>query len=175
MADRLYSRAGFRTGIEIENASTSLGSDVAYTHSKIYFQRYRPLAYQDHANFNYRVTLASGDHSVFGDPIYELSSGHSIRGIPRETLEGDAFFLVNMEYLTPLFGKEKVRGGLLFDFGNAYDNLGDISELDFEFGYGLALRWQLKSWVNTEIRLDIATGSGDDGETKVYLATDAYF
>ncbi len=175
VADLLYSRQGVAYGIEVESANQSWGSDADFTHTTAYYRRYMPLRYREHANFNYQVTLASGDQSVFGDPIYELSGKRSIRGIPREKLEGDAFFLVNTEYLTPLFGKEKIRGGLIFDFGNAYESIEDVADLDFEYGYGLGLRWQLKSWVNTEIRLDIARGSGEFGETKVYLATNSYF
>lgn len=173
--DRLYSRAGHITGLRADVSRESWGSITDFQHFQLYHKRYNPLGYRKHANFNYQITIASGDRSVFGEPIYSLEGGRSVRGIPREALEGDAYFLVNTEWLTPLFNRDHIRGGLLFDFGNAYRKLADIQDLEFEFGAGFALRWQLKSWVNTEIRLDAAKGFGDLGETKTYFSTNAFF
>ncbi len=173
--DYLFSREGFSVGFELENANKDLGSDVSYTHQSAFYRRYIALGANKHTNLNIQVLAGSGDRSTFGDPIYDFSGDRTIRGIPRETLEGDAFFLVNTEYLRPLFGKEELRGGAILDFGNTYDNIGDISDLDFEFGAGMTLRWKLKSWVNTEIRIDAARGFGDYGENKVYFSTRAFF
>ncbi len=173
--DNLYSRDGQVYGIRLEQANEGLGSDVDYLHQSVFFRRYQPVGSVPHTNFNYQVQIASGDKSVFGDPIYDLSGAQSLRGFARETLEGDAFFLVNTEYLRPIFGKENVRGALLFDFGNAYDKIGDITDLDFEYGVGLGLRWKFKSWVGTELRIDAAYGLGDLGGTRIYVSTDAAF
>lgn len=173
--DLLYSRKGFTTGIALEQANETLGSDRPYFHQYAWYRRYTPLPWREHSNFNFQVQMAHGDHSIFGDPIYELSGGKSLRGYSRETLEGDSYFLVNTEFLTPIFGQQSLRAGALFDFGNAYDSFSDIAELDFESGVGLSLRWIPKQWVDVEVRLDVAQGLGDEGETKVYLGTDAFF
>ena len=110
--DYLFSREGFSVGFELENASKDLGSDVSYTHQTAFYRRYMALGANKHTNLNFQMLVGTGDHSIFGDPIFEFSGDRTVRGIPRETLEGDAFFLVNTEYLRPLFGKEELRGGL---------------------------------------------------------------
>ncbi len=173
--DLLYSREGFTTGIALEQANETLGSDRPYFHQYAWYRRYIPMGWREHTNFNFQVQMAHGDHSIFGDPVYELSGGKSLRGYSREVLEGDSYFLVNTEFLTPILGQQSLRAGLLFDFGNVYDSFSEIADLDFESGIGFALRWIPKQWVDVEVRLDVARGLGDEGETKVYIGTDAFF
>lgn len=173
--DFLYSREGHAMGIEFRQSRESWSSDRTFLHQSAFFQRYYLLPFRKHTNFNIQVKLASGDKSIFGDPIYELSGGQTLRGYPRETLEGDAFFLLNTEVLTPLFGRNNVRGGFLFDAGNAYQNLSDATDTKLEYGVGLSLRWKFKQWVNTELRIDYAQGLGDDGDSRVYVASEATF
>lgn len=173
--DFLYSREGHAMGIKLKQSRKSWHSDRNFFYKSLYFRRYFLLPFRDHTNFNFQAQLASGDNSLFGEPIYELSGGHTLRGYPREILEGDAFFLVNTEFLTPLFGKNNVRGGFLFDFGNAYQSLGDAKDDGLEYGAGLSLRWKFKQWVNTELRIDYAQGFGDEGESRVYVASSATF
>ena len=174
--DLLYSRKGYSTGIALEQANETLGSDVPYFHQYAWYRRYIPIpTMREHTNFNFQVQMAHGDNSIFGDPVYELSGSRSLRGYSRETLEGDSYFLVNTEFLTPIFGQQSLRAGVLFDFGNVYDSFSEITDLDFESGVGFGLRWVPKQWVDVEVRLDVAQGLGDEGETKVYLGTDAFF
>lgn len=173
--DLLYSRSGFSTGLALEQANETLGSDRPYFHQYAWYRRYIPVTRREHTNFNFQVQMAHGNKSIFGDPIYELSGGKALRGYSREVLEGDSYFLVNTEFLTPIFGQDSLRAGVLFDFGNVYDSFSEIADLEFESGVGFALRWIPKQWVDVEIRLDVAKGLGDEGETKVYLGTDAFF
>ena len=173
--DLLYSRSGFASGLVLKQANQALGSDRPYFKQYAFYRQYIPLAWREHTNFNFQVQAASGNHSIFGEPIYELSGGHSLRGYRRETLEGDAYFLVNTQFLTPIFGKKNLRAGVLFDFGNAYDSFSELKELEFESGTGVSLRWKLKQWVDTEIRLDYAVGLGEDGSSRVYVSGDAFF
>ncbi len=175
VANHLYSKEGYAIGLRLQQARKAWGSDRPFFHQQFFYRYYLPLASREHTNFNIQLQLASGDHSLFGEPIYELSGSHTLRGYPRETLEGDAYFLVNTEYLTPLFGKKNVRGAVLFDFGNAYAQISDIKDLDFEYGIGLGLRWKFKQWVGTELRIDYAYGLGDEGASRLYVASEATF
>ncbi len=173
--DNLFSREGHEYGIRFDKASAGFGSDVDYLHQTAFYRRYQPVGSVPHTNLNFQVQLGTGNRSVFGDPIYDLSGDLSLRGFARETLEGNAFLVVNTEYLRPLFGRSNVRGALLLDFGNAYSSLSDIGDLDLEVGAGVGIRWKFKSWVNTELRIDAAYGFGDLGGTRVYVSTDATF
>jgi len=173
--DLLYSRRGYTLGMSLRHANEDAGSDRSYFHKYLYYRRYMPLSWREHSNFNFQIQAASGDHSLFGEPIYELSGSHTLRGYPRETLEGDAYFLVNTEFLVPIFGKKNLRAGVLFDFGNAYESLSQVKELDFESGAGVGLRWNVKGWVDTEIRIEYARGLGDEGESRWYVSANPMF
>lgn len=173
--DFLYSRDGHAMGLEFRRSSESLGSDRSFLHQTLFYQRYYLLPFREHTNFNVQVQLASGDRSIFGDPIYELSGDHTLRGYPRETLEGDAYFLLNTEFLTPLFGKNNMRAGFLFDAGNVYQNLRDATDTELEYGVGVSFRWKFRQWVDTELRIDYAQGLGDEGDSRVYVASEATF
>ena len=173
--DLLYSRKGYALGLVLKQANEILGSDRPFFNQYAFYRHYIPLPWREHTNFNVQVQAASGNRSIFGDPIYELSGNSSLRGYQRETLEGDAYFLVNTQFLTPIFGKKNLRAGVLFDFGNAYDSFSEVKDLEFESGAGVSLRWKLKQWVNTEIRLDWAQGLGDEGSSRIYVSGDAFF
>ncbi len=173
--DLLYSRKGYALGLVLKQANEVLGSDRPYFNQFAFYRHYLPLPWREHTNFNVQVQAASGNQSIFGGPIFELSGNQSLRGYRRETLEGDAYFLVNTQFLTPIFGKKNLRAGVLFDFGNAYDSFSEIKDLEFESGAGVSLRWKLKQWVNTEIRLDWAQGLGDEGSSRIYVSGDAFF
>lgn len=173
--DLLYNRKGYATGIVLKQANEALGSDSPYFHKYAFYRHYHSLSWREYTNFNVQVQAASGNRSIFGGPIYELSGGHTLRGYKRETLEGDAYFLVNTQFLTPIFGKKNLRAGVLFDFGNAYDSLSEIKDLEFESGTGVSLRWKLKQWVETEIRIDYAIGLGDEGASRFYVSSGVMF
>ena len=173
--DLLYSRKGYATGLLLKLADDSLGSDRSYFHQYAFYRRYISLPWKEHTNFNFQVQLGSGNRSLFGDPIYDLSGQQTLRGYAREVLEGDAYMLVNTQFLTPIFGEKNLRAGVLFDFGNAYDSLSEFGEGGLESGFGVSLRWKLKQWVDTEIRLDYAEGLGDEGEGKFYVSGNAMF
>jgi len=173
--DFTFSRSGLDTGIRLQKADQSLASDRDFFYQYAYYRGYKLLPFRRHTNLNFQVQAASGDESLFGGPIFKLSGRNTLRGYAREKLQGDAYFLVNTEFLTPIFGKPYLRGGALFDFGNAYQSFSELKSLDFEYGVGLSLRWKLRQWVGTELRLDVAQGLGDEGITRVYLGGHATF
>lgn len=173
--DHIFSRSGIDSGIRLQKADEALASDRSFFYQYAYTRHYILLPFREHTNANFQVQAAHGDESRFGGPIYKLSGGRTLRGYAREKLQGDSYFLVNTEFLTPVFGKEYIRAGALFDFGNAYESFSELKDLDFEYSAGLSLRWKLRQWVDTEIRLDIAQGFGDEGESRVYVAGESTF
>lgn len=173
--DHLFSQSGFALGLRLKHALEGLGSDREFFHQRFYYKNYKALSWRKHSNLNLQVQLGAGDESLFGDPIFELSGSRTLRGYPRETLEGDAFFLVNTEFLTPILGRKHIRAAAFFDFGNAYDHLSDISDTKLEYGAGFGVRWKFKRWVGAELRIDVAKGFGDEGDVRVYAASEATF
>ncbi len=173
--DHIFSRSGFDSGIRLQKADEALASDRSFFYQYAYTRHYILLPFREHTNANFQVQAAHGDESRFGGPIYKLAGGRTLRGYAREVLQGDSYFLVNTEFLTPVFGKQYIRAGFLFDFGNAYENFSELKELDFEYSAGLSLRWKLRQWVDTEIRIDVAQGFGDSGESRVYVGANSTF
>jgi outer membrane translocation and assembly module TamA len=90
-------------------------------------------------------------------------------------VEGNIFTILNIEYLRPILNRETLRGALFTDVGNAWIDTDDISFSDFKVGVGFGLRWKLKRFVRTDVRLDLAHGLSEEGETKAYLSTRATF
>jgi len=170
-----YSRSGLATGLRLQKAHEVLGSDRPFFYQHAYYRAYKLLPFREHTNFNYQIQLANGDNSLFGGPVFRLSGDQTLRGYAREELEGDAYFLVNTEFLTPIFGKRALRAGALFDFGNAYESLSELKNLDFEYSVGLSFRWVLKQWVNTELRIDYAKGLGERGDSRFYIGGQSTF
>ena len=173
--DHIYSRSGIDSGIRLQKADEALASDRSFFYQNIYHRQYVPLTFREHTNANFQVQAAHGDDARFGGPIYKLAGSSTLRGYGREKLQGDSYFLVNTEFLTPIFGKQYLRAGFLFDFGNAYESFSALQDLDFEYSAGLSLRWKLRQWVNTELRIDVAQGLGEEGEMKVYVSGDSTF
>jgi len=170
-----FSRSGLATGLRLQKAHDVLGSDRPFFYQHAYYRGYELLPFREHTNFNYQIQVANGDDSLFGGPIYRLGGDQTLRGYAREELEGNAYFLVNTEFLTPIFGKQALRAGALFDFGNAYDSLSEIKNFDFEYGMGLSFRWVLKQWVNTQLRIDYAKGLGERGDSRFYVGGSSTF
>lgn len=172
--DRLYSRSGVHFGYELMGASDSFVSDAGFTRHTVFFRRYMPIGDVEHTNLNIQLRAGYANRTVFGDPAHSLGGSSSLRGFDRDSVEGNAFVLANIEYLRPLFGKQNIRGVLFADIGNAYDTVNDVDLGDLRYALGVGLRWRLESFVKTELRIDFVKGF-DDGVEKVYASTKATF
>jgi len=133
-----------------------------------------PVGDVEHTNLNIQLRAGYANRTVFGDPAHSLGGSSSLRGFDRDSVEGNAFVLANIEYLRPLFGKPNLRGVLFADVGNAYDSVDDVDLGDLRYALGVGLRWRLESFVKTELRIDFVKGF-DDGVEKVYASTKATF
>lgn len=173
--DRLYSRDGHHFGYGFNVASDSVISDASFTRHNLFYRMYKPVTDRPHTTLNVQLRAGYANRTVFGNPAFSLGGSNSLRGFERDTVEGDAYVLANVEFLTPLFGKNSVRGVLFADIGNAYRDVDNIDLSDMNYGAGFGLRWALESFVRTELRIDFAHGFGDNGVSKVYASTKATF
>jgi len=168
-------RSGHHHGVDAEIASSFINSDKTYTAINLFFRRYISLNPEKRTNLNIQTRFGAISESVFGDATYQVTGGTALRGYPRDSIEGDAYYIANIEYLRPLAGQENLRGNAFIDIGDAFPRLADFSFSDPKAGVGFGLRWKIRSFVRTDIRLDIAQGLGAEGETKVYAGTRATF
>ena len=169
--DYLYSRQGKRFSYRLEFASSELGSDRSFTRHTIRYRQYKPVTKRPHTNLNWQLRAGIANRSIFGDPSFGLGGSSNLRGHDRDSIEGDGFVLLNVEFLTPFrTHKKSLRGIVFFDVGGAHQSGTDAEITDFKTGVGFGLRWVVRSFVRTVIRADVAQGF-NGGETKFYFST----
>ena len=173
--DNLLSRSGYHYGYELTLSDEATGSDKNYLKHTFFYRKYISLAGIDHHNLNLQFRSGLITESVLGPPEFQIGGSRALRGYDRDAVEGNIYTILNVEYLRPILNRETLRGALFTDIGNAWVDTDDISFSDFKYGVGFGLRWKLKRFVRTDVRLDIAHGLTEEGETKAYLSTRATF
>ena len=173
--DHLLSRSGHHFGYNIRVADDVISSDVNFVDHFFFYRKFIPLPGKEHTNLNYQFRVGTINRSILGPPQFKVGGSRSLRGYARDDVEGNAFAILNVEYLRPIFNRETLRGALLFDVGNAWERANEASLSDLKYSVGVGLRWKLKRFVRTDVRLDIARGISEGGETRAYLSTRATF
>lgn len=174
--DHLLSRSGHHYGYEFFSADDVTGSDINFLQHFAFYRKYIPIPKIEHSNLNLQIRLGHINRSILGPPQFKIGGSRSLRGYDRDAVEGNSFIIFNAEWLRPLFNKETLRSAVIFDAGNAWDrsNRSDAFS-DFKYSAGFGLRWKIKRFVKTDVRLDIAHGFSSGGETKAYLTTRSTF
>jgi outer membrane protein assembly factor BamA len=168
-------RSGLHYGLGLEKADKLLGSTTTRTSWSFFYRRYKPLNTKVSSNLNFQGRLGYISESIFGDATYKITGGTTIRGYLRDSIEGNSFYIANLEYLRAFPNKETIRGAAFVDVGDAFENPDDFSLDEPKFAVGVGLRWKIRLFVRTDLRLDIAQGLGSDGETRVYAGTNSTF
>ena len=173
--DNLLSRSGHHYRYELAVGNDTTGSDIDFHRHFFFYRKYMPIGDLDHQNLNLQFRAGYINESILGPPQYKIGGSTGIRGYDRDAIEGNMFAIINMEYLRPFSGYDTLRGVFFLDVGDAWLDSDDVSLSDLKVGTGFGLRWKLKRFVRTDVRLDIARGLTDEGETKAYLSTRATF
>ena len=168
-------RSGVNYGFSLESAGSTIGSESSHTLQEVFYRKYIPLKTKSLSNLNIQGRFGNISSSVFGDATFKITNGKGVRGFERDSVEGDAFYIANIEYLRALSGKENLRGIAFVDIGDAFNEFEDISLSDPNIGVGVGLRWKIRSFVRTDLRFDLAHGLGDNGDTRIYAGTRATF
>lgn len=172
--DHEFYRSGTRFGYGLQTSSRKWGSDRSFTHQDIFIQRYIPLSKTSYENINWQVRAAYANQTIFGDPAFAVGGGRFIRGFNSEDVEGDFYWIFNVEYIRSILGHRTLRGVLFTDVGNAFENIQALDD-DVRGAVGLGLRWKLRSFVNTDLRLDYGFGFGSGSQNKIFFGTRATF
>ncbi len=174
ITELLYSRTGSHFGYYTEAASDDWGSESSYVRHSAFYRSYNHVTDRPHTNFNYQLRYGTSSGSIFGDPSFSIGGNSTMRGYERESLEGESYFIANLEFMSPMFGHNTFRGAVFADVGGAFDDSASFEPSELVVGLGVGIRYKLRSFVNTDLRLDIAHGL-DEGETKVYGSTEMSF
>ncbi len=139
--------------ISIEYAGKALGGDSDFIKYIFNSGWYIPLFWKTVGFIHFKGGYISGSRENV--PLYErfyLGGINSIRGFeygdvgPKDPKTGDSiggnkFGQVNLEFLFPLLEKMGVRGVIFFDAGNAFDNDEDFDISKFRTSAGGGIRW----------------------------------
>lgn len=168
-------RYGYRNGVEYGiSASVGgplIGSDYNQAATGGYYRGYQRLGGDQNLNYQLRFGLSSRSRLL--GPAYTLGGAGTLRGYVRDSLEGNAYMLANVEYLHPLFGQPLLRGVLFTDVGNAWFR-GDDSPWRLEPAAGLGLRWHITWLVNVNLRVDVAYAFGQH-RYQAYVGSNSMF
>jgi outer membrane protein assembly factor BamA len=174
--DYLFSRSGKEYGYMGEYGVPALGSDTNYTRHEFFYRSYLLIEGRPHENIDMqgRLGLSSGD--IFPNDLYSYTLGGSktLRGYSTGSFRGNAYAVINVQYLRPFFGYYPLRGALFLDVGNAYPNNEVINLGDIKWDVGIGIRLRLKSFVKIDLRVDAAYAY-DIGEFKYFFGTKEIF
>lgn len=174
--DYLFSRSGKEYGYNGEYGVPALGSDTNYTRHEFFYRNYLLIEGRPHENIDIqgRLGLSSGD--IFPDDFYAYTLGGSktLRGYSTGSFPGNAYVVINVQYLRPFFGYYPLRGALFLDVGNAYPSNNELHLGDIKWDVGIGIRLRLKSFVKIDLRVDAAYAH-DIGEFKYFFGTKEIF
>jgi outer membrane protein assembly factor BamA len=105
---------------------------------------------------------------------YALGGNKNLRGYDSSSFTGNAFVLLNVQYLRPLFGYKPLRGVVFVDIGNTYPSNREITLGKLHSDIGVGLRFRLKSFVKIDLRVDAAYAH-ETGEWTYFAGTKEMF
>ena len=174
--DYLFSRSGEEYGYRGEFGSRLLGSDADYTRHELFYRKFLLLDGRPHENIDLQARLGLSNGDIFAEErsAYSLGGIRTLRGYASGSFTGDAFAVLNVQYLRPFFGYYPLRGVLFLDVGNAYQSVSSINLGRVQWDVGVGLRLRLKSFVKLDLRVDAAY-SYETGKWKTTYGTKEIF
>ena len=167
--DLLFSREGVEFGLTSEHGVEELGSDTPYSRNQLYYRQYMPVGSTLHTNVNLQIRLGvTGGDLPIDEHSYGLGGSRELRGYDKSSIEGRSFFVINIEYLRPLFGYPAAQGVVFMDIGNAYPDNRLLDLADIEASTGIGFRYKFKAFVSLQLRADMAYAFGLS-ERKFYI------
>ena len=174
--DYLFSRSGWQYGYQGEFGEPAIGADQHYTRHEFLYRRYILLPGRPHTNIEvqWKLGLSSGEIFTGEEYAYALGGSKSLRGFDSGSFTGNAYTLMNLQYLQPLFGYNAFRGVVFLDAGNAYPSNTELHFGDIKWDVGVGLRVRVKSLVKIDLRVDAAYAP-ETGEWTYFAGTKEMF
>lgn len=167
-----FSRYGRAYGYNIGYAWDKLGSDYDVATHELFYREYRPVSDTPHRTVNSQFRF--GFSNAEGNEAFDIGDSSNLRGYSRKEVIGNAYVILNTQYLAPWPGYPAFRYVVFADIGNAYKNVRYVRLDDMKYSAGVGFRWKIRSFVNTDLRLDWAYAY-ETGESKVYGSTNVMF
>jgi hypothetical protein len=175
---------GYRLDLNYEYGASVLGGDETYQRAEGEFAIVKGLP----AGLGYLsdTRLAGRLYAGFGVPdngqIFQFGGSRRFRGMERDTLQGSAMWLASVEWRFPLWREididccdhmlrwKHLYGAAFYDVGEMYLNRESLNGVQHAVGVGLRMDIAVFSFIERfTIRLDIAHGLGDNGQTMFWF------
>jgi outer membrane protein assembly factor BamA len=166
-------RTGQHYGYEIQTITQ--GAKRTINQHFGFYRSYREIGFYNKVQLHTHLRIGACSGSVFGNPCFSLGGDTTIRGFRRDTLRGNVFVLTTLQLLAPLMSAQNVRGVIFLDAGRAADSMSSATIHQSALGIGAGLVWNLKRFVRTDIRVEIAHGLGVEGGNRAYAASSMLF
>jgi outer membrane protein assembly factor BamA len=169
-----FNQAGRALELALDAYPQPLGAVEDRLYASVRYRAYVPVTRRRFTNVNYQLRTALVTHTIGDDSAFDLAGSSNVRGYPRGLVDGNAFFVGNVEFVTPISKLDALRGVVFADAGSI---LGDPDALTVLTAAGLGIRWKVRRFVRVDLRVDVARGFDNDheGETKFYAGPDASF
>ena len=166
-------RTGQHYGYELQNITPGVRRTISRHFG--FYRSYQDFGFGKAAQLHTHLRAGVCSGSVFGNPCFSLGGDTTIRGVRRDTLEGDMFVLSNVQLLIPLAGTQYIRGVVFLDAGAVAGSISRATPRQSAVGVGAGLVWKMTRFVRTDIRIELAHGLGAKGGNRVYAATSMLF
>ena len=151
----VYSDDGVTFGLGVQSAAESLASDYDYTSWSASYSRYTYLGETPHQNLNFLFKAQARHDGSYGGDSLAIGGTETVRGFEPETVKGDAFYAVSVEYLRPVF-RNSIRLLTVVDAGNAFVEPGDANLDKVYVSAGIGVRVRFQAFVNLDLEIGMA-------------------
>jgi outer membrane protein assembly factor BamA len=151
----VYSDEGMAWSLGVQSAGEAVVSDYDFTSYSTSYAQYFAVGDTPHQNLNLKFTAQARHDGQYGGDAYAIGGTETVRGFEPETVKGDAFYAVSVEYLRPVF-RNSIRVLAVVDAGNAFPEPGDASLHKAYASAGLGVRLRIQAFVALDLELGLA-------------------
>ena len=156
-----YSESGSLFNARVAVATEGVASDYDQVVYAVNARRFLPLGRRAHRSLVLLAELGARHGGPPDNDAYELGGSSNLRGYENDFLEGDAFYRVAAEFLSPLGKWDWLRGLVVLETGNVFERPRDASLGRAYSSLGLGVRIRVDWFVDLDIDFGYAIPLGD--------------
>ena len=165
-----YSESGSLFNVQVAVATEGVASDYDQVNYAVNARRFLPLGRRAHRSLVLLAELGARHGGPPDNDAYELGGSSQLRGYDNDFVEGDAFYRVATEFLSPLGKWDWLRGLVVLEAGNAFERPRDASLGRVYASLGLGVRFRVDWFVDLDIDFGYAIPIGGGGEDGRFFA-----
>lgn len=164
----VYSDTGTILNLDVRSATRDIASDYHFTSWGLTVGRYLAVGDTPHQTLHVLLEAAARHDGHHATDAYAVGGTGTLRGYGPEAAKGDAYYVVRLEFLRPVFRKS-IRALVAFDAGNAFAEPGDAHLDKIYTSAGLGVRLRIQAFVALDLELGMAWPL-DGGSPRVFAS-----